>query len=127
MEAEIEQRLKGASHRMRMDSKGYFLVKADPVNCRIVASFHSCVVNDKGEVCDLAGVKIPCSGGNSPEPMKIWKVRTAKELTTEIFERWEFLEKAELTVSHAAYIGREAQKAEHCLYQSSGLNKYQQD
>lgn len=111
---------------MAMDPKGYFLVKTDPVEFLIIASFHSCMVNDKGEVCDLEGVKIKCcDGGKSPEPMKVWKCRTAKELTTEIFERWEFLDKAELTVGHAAYIGREAQRAEHCLYQTG--EKFQQD
>ena len=118
-----------STRQVPMDPKGYFLVKADPDECLIIASFHSCMINDKGEVCDLEGKKIPCCGEDGkkarPEPMKVWKCRTAKELTTEIFERWEGLKKAELSVGHAAYIGREAQRAEHCLYATG--QKFQQD
>lgn len=119
-----------STRRLPMDSKGYFIIKTDTTQCLIIASFHSCILNPLGEVCDLEGNKIDCDEGtgnesSQPEPMKVWMCRTAKELTTEIFERWEFLDKAALSVGHAAYIGREAQRAEHCLYQS-GL-AYQQD
>jgi len=113
-----------SARKIRMDDNGYFLVKVDGAKGVIVASFHSCILNDKGEVCDLQGNKIPCRGTtNRPEPMKVWECRTAKELTAEIFERWEA--GAELvSAGHAAYIGREAQKAEDCLY--SG-RPFQQD
>jgi adenosylcobinamide kinase / adenosylcobinamide-phosphate guanylyltransferase len=114
-----------STRRMPMDSKGYFMISTDPIQCLIIASFHSCILNELGEVCDLEGNKIPCGSSSRPEPMKVWHCRTAKELTTEIFERWEFLDKAALSVGHAAYMGREAQRAEQCLYQS-GI-KYQQD
>jgi adenosylcobinamide kinase / adenosylcobinamide-phosphate guanylyltransferase len=118
-----------STRRMPMDSKGYFMITTDPIQCLIIASFHSCILNELGEVCDLEGNKISCndSGCSSsrPEPMKVWHCRTAKELTTEIFERWEFLDKVGFSVGHAAYIGREAERAEHSLYKS-GL-KYQQD
>jgi adenosylcobinamide kinase/adenosylcobinamide-phosphate guanylyltransferase len=109
-----------------MDAKGYFFVKL--IDGLIVASFHSCMLNDQGEVCDLNGNKIKCSdkgcSGKSAEPMKVWKCRTAKELTTEIFERWDDVAKVQLSVGHAAYIGREAQKAEHALLSGT---KFQQD
>jgi adenosylcobinamide kinase/adenosylcobinamide-phosphate guanylyltransferase len=99
---------------LAMDSKGYFFVKV--VEGLIVASFVSSMLNDKGEVCDLQGSKIKCCGTSKrPEPMKEWKCRTAKELTIEIFERWDQA-KDIVTVGHAAYIGREAQRAEQCLY-----------
>jgi adenosylcobinamide kinase/adenosylcobinamide-phosphate guanylyltransferase len=105
-----------------MDAKGYFMIKL--IDGLIVANFHSCILNDQGEVCDLNGNKIKCCSGKSPEPMKVWKCRTAKELTTEIFERWDNIAKVQLSVGHAAYIGREAQKAEHALHSGT---KYQQD
>ncbi|CAB9510507.1 adenosylcobalamin biosynthesis protein CobP [Seminavis robusta] len=113
-----------------MDAKGYFLIKTDVEESLIVASFHSCILNDKGEVCDLKGNKIGCHGNNRPDPMKVWKCRTAKELTTEVFERWEDIDELKLSVGHAAYIGREAQKAENALYHhlldgSAGI--YRQD
>lgn len=107
-----------------MDAKGYFLVKTNVEESLIVVSFHSCIVNDKGEVCDLEGNKLKCHG-KSPEPVKVWKGRTAKEITTEIFERWTDVDKYKLSVGHAAYIGREVQKAEFSLYQGGG--KFMQD
>lgn len=107
---------------LQMDAKGYFMMKLQ--DGLIVATFHSCILNDKGEVCDLEGVKIPCCGNsNRPQAMKTWKCRTAKELTAEIFERWA-LSKDVVTPAHAAYIGREAQRADHCLYAGK---QYQQD
>jgi adenosylcobinamide kinase/adenosylcobinamide-phosphate guanylyltransferase len=112
-----------SSRSMTMDPKGYFMVKLD--ENRIVASFYSCIVNDKGEVCDLQGNKIKCcNGGSKREPMKVWKGRTAKELTTAIFEVWEDATELDLTIGHAAYIGRELQRAEHCLCSNI---PYQQD
>mmetsp|Transcript_15814 Transcript_15814/g.45546 ORF Transcript_15814/g.45546 Transcript_15814/m.45546 type:complete len:337 (-) Transcript_15814:84-1094(-) len=112
-----------SSRDLTMDSKGYFLVKLDHEKGIIRASYHSCIVNDKGEVCDIHGNKLSCHGNNRPEPMKTFEARTAKELTVQIFERWEHA--AELvSVGHAAYIGRESQKAEQCLFAGEF---YQQD
>ena len=107
---------------LAMDANGYFLVKLDRTQGVIKVSFHSCILNDQGECCDFDGNKIPCHGP-SVEPLKVWNCRTAKEATTEIFERWPHAKEA-CTVGHAAYIGREVQKAEDCLY--SGRH-YQQD
>ena len=106
-----------STQKLQMGEKGYFLIKVDRIKGVIVVSFHSCILNDKGEACDLDGNKIPCHG-KSPEPIKVWECRTAKELTTEIFERWSLSRKLDISVGHAAYIGREAQKAEYCLYSS---------
>ncbi|KAL7491498.1 hypothetical protein ACHAWT_000829 [Skeletonema menzelii] len=112
-----------SSRSLQMDPKGYFMVKLD--ENRIVASFYSCIVNDQGEICDLQGNKIKCcNGGSRREPMKVWKGRTAKELTTAIFEEWEDAPKLDFSIGHAAYIGREVQRAEHCLYSNI---PYQQD
>jgi hypothetical protein len=105
-----------------MDAKGYFMVSVDRESSTIVVKFYSCIVNDKGEVCDLEGKKIPCHGTNRAEPMQIWSGRTAKELTVKIFERWEHADI--VSVGHAAYMGREVQRAEHCLYLGE---YYQQD
>eukprot|EP00957_Ditylum_brightwellii_P205373 15343601-Ditylum_brightwellii.AAC.1 len=109
-----------SSRSIRMDSKGYFLVKLKEK--RIFASFHSCMKNANGELCDLQGNKLSCHG-KGPEAMKTWSARTAKELTKFIFEDWNDI-KDVVSVSHAAYIGREAQRAEFCLYSNIA---YQQD
>lgn len=107
---------------LAMDSKGYFFVKV--IDGLIVASFVSSMLNDKGEVCDFQGNTIKCCGTTKrPHPIKEWKCRTAKELTIEIFERWDQA-KDVVTVGHAAYIGREAQRAEQCLYAGEA---FQQD
>lgn len=112
-----------SSRGLTMDEKGYFLIKSDHEKFVIRASFHSCMKNEKGEICDLNGNKLKCCSGTSPEPMKVWECRTAKEMTTQILEHWK--EASELlSVGHAGYLGREVQKAEHALY--SGTH-YQQD
>jgi hypothetical protein len=105
-----------------MDPKGYFLFRVDTTKKAIVATYHSCIVNDKGEFFDLEGNKLTCHG-RSPEPLKTWECRTAKELTTQILEQWDMAASV-LTVGHGGYIGREAQKAEAALY--SGKT-YRQD
>jgi adenosylcobinamide kinase/adenosylcobinamide-phosphate guanylyltransferase len=114
-----------STRRIAMDSNGYFLVKTDPMEGVIVVSFHSCMVNENGEICDLEGSRIPCDGP-SPTPLKVWKCKTAKEATTEIFERWANIQELGLSVGHAAYIGREVQKAEFSLF-CAGAGKFQQD
>ena len=108
---------------LKMDDKGYFMLKVDHDKGVIRATYHSCIKNEKGEICDARGNKISCSGNNRPEPMETWEARTAKELTTMVFERWEFAREL-VTVGHAAYIGREAQKAEQSLFAG---DFYQQD
>ena len=88
------------------------------------ARYHSCIKNENGEICDVRrGKKISCSGDNRPKPMIAFEARTAKELTVEIFERWEHAGEL-VSVGHAAYVGREAQRAEACLFAG---RFYQQD
>lgn len=111
-----------SARRLTMDDKGYFMVKLDHDKGIIRATYHSCIKNDRGEICDVHGNKISCSG-SSPEPMATFEGRTAKELTVRIFERWEHAEEL-VSVGHAAYIGREAQRAERCLFAGEF---YQQD
>jgi adenosylcobinamide kinase / adenosylcobinamide-phosphate guanylyltransferase len=108
---------------MKMDPKGYFLVKVDREKMIIRVSFHSCIVNDKGEFFDLDGNRLTCHGGNTPDPLQVWECRTAKEATYQILEQWE-LSGELLCVGHAGYLGREVQKAEVALYQGF---EYQQD
>eukprot|EP00581_Thalassiosira_minuscula_P011602 CAMPEP_0183715166 /NCGR_PEP_ID=MMETSP0737-20130205/9503_1 /TAXON_ID=385413 /ORGANISM="Thalassiosira miniscula, Strain CCMP1093" /LENGTH=334 /DNA_ID=CAMNT_0025944249 /DNA_START=138 /DNA_END=1142 /DNA_ORIENTATION=- len=108
---------------LTMDDKGYFMVKLDHSKGVIRVTYHSCIKNDKGEICDVHGNKISCCSGKSPDPMEIFEARTAKEMTVKIFERWEHAKEL-VTVGHAAYIGREVQKAEQCLFAGKF---YQQD
>ena len=113
-----------SARNLAMDDKGYFMMKLDHDKGVIRATYHSCIKNDKGEICDVHGNKISCCGkSNTPEPMKVFEGRTAKELTVKIFERWEHAKEL-VTLGHAAYVGREAQRAEQCLFAGKF---YQQD
>ena len=112
-----------SARKLNMDEKGYFMVKVDHDRGVVRATYHSCIKNENGEICDVRGKKISCSGDNRPEPMIAFEARTAKELTVEIFERWEHAGEL-VSVGHAAYVGREAQRAEACLFAG---RFYQQD
>jgi adenosylcobinamide kinase/adenosylcobinamide-phosphate guanylyltransferase len=108
---------------LEMDKKGYFLVKVDRNKQLIRVSFHSCIVNEKGEFFDLDGNKLTCDSTNSPEPIKVWECRTAKEMTMQVLEQW-MPAKELVSVGHAGYLGREVQKAETALYNGT---YFQQD
>ena len=112
-----------SARKLNMDEKGYFMMKVDHDRGVVRATYHSCIKNENGEICDVRGKKISCSGDNRPEPMIAFEARTAKELTVEIFERWEHAGEL-VSVGHAAYVGREAQRAEACLFAGQF---YQQD
>ena len=112
-----------SARRLDMDDNGYFMILLDHKAGVIRATYHSCVKNENGEICDIHGNVIPRNGEKGPEPMATFEARTAKELTVEIFERWEHAKEL-VSVSHAAYIGREAEKAERCLFTGKF---YQQD
>mmetsp|Transcript_16606 Transcript_16606/g.39721 ORF Transcript_16606/g.39721 Transcript_16606/m.39721 type:complete len:338 (-) Transcript_16606:358-1371(-) len=112
-----------STRNLTMDDKGYFMMKLDHDAGVICVTYHSCIKNDRGEICDVKGNKISCGGNNRPAPMETFEGRTAKELTVKIFERWEHAREL-VTLGHAAYIGREAQRAEQCLFAGKF---YQQD
>jgi hypothetical protein len=109
---------------IQMDDKGYFLLKVDREKFVLRLTYHSCIVNEKGEFLDVEGNLLTCHGNESrPEPVEVWECRTAKQLTTAVLEHWEPAKEL-ISIGHAGYLGREAQKAEDALYR--GL-KYQQD
>jgi len=109
--------------KLNMDKKGYFMMKVDHNRGVVHATYHSCIKNENGEICDVRGKKISCSGDNRPEVMIAFEACTAKELTVEIFKRWEHVGEL-VSVGHAAYVGREVQRAEACLIAG---RFYQQD
>jgi len=112
-----------SARKLNMDEKGNFMMKVDHDRGVVRATYHSCIKNENGEICDVCRKKISCSGNNRPEPMIAFEARTAKELTVEIFERWEHAGEL-VSVGHATYVGREAQRAAACLFAG---RFYQQD
>uniref|UniRef100_A0A7S0HQK2 Adenosylcobinamide kinase n=1 Tax=Phaeocystis antarctica TaxID=33657 RepID=A0A7S0HQK2_9EUKA len=123
-EAEATDAVLSTRH-LEMDGKGYLIIRLQPSEAMpIVAEYHSCATNDKGEVVDpVTGEVIPCCGGEARPPARVLRGRTAKELQVRLFEGPD----GEGLVSshqHACYVGRELQKAEECL---AAGRRYQMD
>lgn len=99
---------------IKLDPGGYFIIYVDSDNALIVAKHYTNIINDKGLALDPeTGLPIPTKGKVVREPSHVFQGRTAKELCIAIFEQ-----PAPCLVTcldHAAYLGREFQRAEHCL------------
>jgi hypothetical protein len=80
----------------------------------ICAKYYSTVINERGLATDPeTGAVIPARGPVNRSPQRVYVGRTAKELCVQIFEKES--EKVVSQLSHAAYLGREFQKAEAAL------------
>ncbi len=127
--AQIDQKL--SKRAIALDPAGYFIIYIDVNQNLIVAKHFTNNVNAKGLAIDPdTGEVISAKGKVSREPTKIFQGRTAKELCVAIFETYasnsdikDFGNKGDESQSplitmldHAAYIGREAQKAERALF-----------
>jgi dihydropteroate synthase len=97
-----------------LDPAGYFIIYLDRERQLICAKHFSTVINEQGLATDPnTGAVIPARGPVQRSPERIYVGRTAKELCVQLFEG-----EAEAVVSqlsHAAYLGREFQKAEAAL------------
>ena len=109
-----------SNREIELDPKGYFLIYLDRSSCLICADLYSNSINDSGIACDPeTGEPLPCSGSFKRQPIATFKGRTAKELCVNLFEIPQ-VENVGTTVidrlDHAAYVGREAMRAEIALY-----------
>jgi dihydropteroate synthase len=113
----IEQIDKELSQRfIALDPAGYFIIYIDPEQNLIYAKHFTNEVNAQGLAVDPeTGKVIPAKGKVSREPSHIFKASTAKQLCVEIFETSPETTTMITMLDHAAYIGREAQKAEQAL------------
>jgi dihydropteroate synthase len=99
-----------------LDPAGYFLIQVDAeAGELIVEHFSNGIDAETGEV-------LACRGGNPREPLTVYRGRSAKELGVALTEGTGPHPLSRL--DHALYLGRELQKAEHCL--EAGLS-YVQD
>jgi Domain of unknown function (DUF4346) len=99
---------------LTLDPAGYFLVSARHSEGVVVAEHYSNVINTAGLACDpRTGEVIPCSG-YSPPPPRVFTGATAKEVAVAVFESDAGVG-CVTRLEHAAYLGRELQKAEHAL------------
>jgi len=99
-----------------LDSYGYFIIKIDQINKKIVVEHYLNNIDKKGIALDpLTNKPIQCDKNNKRPYNKIFKGNTAKEIGILITEKNSNLISK---LDHALYLGRELQKAEKCLYKN---------
>ena len=96
-----------------LDLSGYFIIKIDQVNKKIVVEHYLNNIDDKGIALDpITNKPIQCDKQNKRQYNKIFEGNTAKEIGILITEKnTNLISKFD----HALYLGRELQKAEECL------------
>ena len=105
-----------------LDSSGYFIIKIDKVNKKIVVEHYLNNIDDKGIALDpITNKPLQCDNKNKRQYNKIFVGNTAKEIGIYITEKNNNLISK---LDHALYLGRELQKAEECLLKD---HKYIQD
>jgi dihydropteroate synthase len=113
--AEIDRQL--SNRHIDLDPGGYFIIYVDAVAQTICAKHFGNVIDDRGLAVDpKTGKVIPAKGKVDRQLDQLFSGRTAKELCVAIFEQ------AACPVTmfdHAAYLGREFQRAEACLLNST--------
>ena len=96
-----------------LDSFGYFIVKIDQINKKIVVEHYLNNIDEKGIALDpITNKPIQCDNKNKRQYNKIFVGNTAKEIGIYITEKNNNLISK---LDHALYLGRELQKAEECL------------
>jgi dihydropteroate synthase len=103
-----------SNRSIALDPRGYFIIYIDTEARTICAKHFTNAINDRGLAVDPeTGQVIPAKGKVQRQATTVFQGRTAKELCVEIFER---TTPCPVTMfDHAAYIGREAQRAEAAL------------
>lgn len=108
---------------IELDPAGYFLIKVDAAAGELVVEHYDNGINAQGLATDPStGEVLSCRGGAPRSPLRIVRARTAKEMGMALTEGPGPHGVSRL--DHALYLGRELQKAEHCLI--SGVD-YVQD
>ena len=97
-----------------LDPKGYFIIKLDLVENKIILEHYLNNINDDGYALDPeTNEPIKCDSQNKRVCNEVFEGISAKQLGILITE-----ERNDLITrfDHALYLGRELQKAEECLY-----------
>jgi dihydropteroate synthase len=99
-----------------LDPKGYFLIRIETEAGELVVEHYSNTINAQGLATDPeTGEVLACRGGGRRRPSATYRGRSAKELGIALTEGEGPHPLSSL--DHALYLGRELQKAEHCLEQ----------
>ena len=97
-----------------LDPNGYFIIKVDLEENKIVLEHFSNKIDEEGYALDPeTNEPIKCDSQNKRVSNEVFKGISAKQLGIMITE-----ERNDLITrfDHALYLGRELQKAEECLY-----------
>ena len=98
---------------INLDPNGYFLIKIDLINKKIIVEHYLNKIDKKGLAIDPdTNMPITCREENVRKYNKIFMGDTAKEVGILISEKEEGLISK---IDHALYLGRELQKAEECI------------
>jgi hypothetical protein len=104
-----------SNRSIELDPGGYFLIYL--AGGQICADHYSNTINDQGVACDPeTGEPLPCDQPLGRSPSRQYLAPTAKQLSIALFEQSGPSPVTRL--DHAAYLGREFQKAEAALYQN---------
>ena len=97
-----------------LDPNGYFIIKLDYEENKIILDHFLNKINDDGYALDPeTNEPIKCDSQNKRESNEVFEGISAKQLGILITEeRNDLITKFD----HALYLGRELQKAEECLY-----------
>jgi dihydropteroate synthase len=108
----IDQKL--SNRFINLDPSGYFVIYVDSSEKLICAKYYTNFIDDHGLACDpQTGKPIPCDGQFSRLPTRLFSGKTAKEICVQIFEQSNHCPVSRL--DHAAYLGREFQRAEAAM------------
>ena len=102
-----------SQRNIELDPSGYFIIKIDQKNKKLVVEHFLNNIDSKGIALDpLTNKPIQCDKQNKRKYNKIFEGNTAKEIGILITEKNKNLISK---LDHALYLGRELQKAEECL------------
>ena len=103
-----------SNRNIDLDPNGYFIIKVDFEENKIILEHFLNNINDDGYALDPeTNEPIKCNSQNKRVSNEVFKGISAKQLGIMITE-----ERNDLITrfDHALYLGRELQKAEECLY-----------
>ena len=102
-----------SKRNINLDPNGYFLIKIDLINKKIIVEHYLNKIDKKGLAIDPdTNMPITCREENVRKYNKIFMGDTAKEVGILISEKEGGLISK---IDHALYLGRELQKAEECI------------
>ena len=113
-----EKRMKDIDNKLskrniNLDPNGYFLIRIDLINKKIIVEHYLNKINKKGLAIDPdTNMPITCKEENIRQYNKFFMGDTAKEVGILLSEKEEDLISK---IDHALYLGRELQKAEECI------------